>query len=269
MQKSAIILGSKPASVAALLLLKKRGWIIKEVVASKNQAEWIPGPSLEEVARNLGIRVVHNQLELESEEVDLVISYMNRTLVKPKTLARGKVPLNFHAGPLPRFGGWAFYSVAILENSDEYGCTCHVMDDSFDTGPIVKVRTFEINPRTETAYSLEKKAQFEMLLLFQEIISYYEKKGNFLTKDQKPTELRYMNYKEFSNLKEIPLTASKEEIDRIARAFWYPPYEMAYFRTEQGAKVEVIPELVKNELAQILHNRDLKNSLTVLGISDL
>ena len=105
MNKTAILLGSKPASVVALLLLVKQRWAVKEVVASQSQASWLPFPSLYEVAKRLGIRTVTKQAELESSGVNLVISYMCRSRVTKQTLEKGDYALNFHAGPLPEFGG--------------------------------------------------------------------------------------------------------------------------------------------------------------------
>ena len=269
MTKTAILLGSKPAAVAALLLLRKHGWDIKEVVATPDQADWIPRPTLYEVATSLGIRTVEKQADLKTEKVDFVISYMCRAKIKPQTLSKGKFPLNFHAGPLPEFGGWAFYNVAILENSQEYGCTCHVMDEGFDTGPLVKVRRFAINPSKETAYSLERKAQLEMILLFDEVLSVYETTGSLPSENQDPSKMRYMNAQEFGKLKEIPLNSTAEEVDRIARAFWYPPYEIAHIKTPSGIKVEVVPEIVKRELARGLHTDDLSVLLKICGLPDI
>lgn len=267
MSKEAILLGSKPASVAALLLLLKQGWVVKEVVASPGQASWLPSPSLYDIANRLGIRTVEKQSQLESTDVDLVISYMCRSLVKKSTLERGKYALNFHAGPLPEFGGWAFYNVAILEDALEYGCTCHIMDESFDTGPLVKVRRFGINPRLETALSLEKKAQTEMILLFREVISSYEIVGEIISEEQDPRRMRYLNADQFAKMKQIPLEATPEEVDRIARAFWYPPYEMAYYLLPNGTKLEAVPEIVKNHIALELHSSDLEDLMRVAGIS--
>ena len=133
MNKSAILLGSKPGSVVALLLLLQRGWDVKAVVSSSHQANWLPEPSLYKVAKSLGIQTVETEDDLSSYSVDLVISYMFRRRVQKKTLLMGRYPINFHPGPLPGFGGWAFYNVAILENSPDYGCTCHIMDSDFDT----------------------------------------------------------------------------------------------------------------------------------------
>ena len=262
MKKEAILLGSKPGSVVALLILVKQGWTIKEVVATPDQAPWLPMPSLYNVASRLGIHTVENQSQLESSAVDLVISYMCRS-----RLERGRYALNFHAGPLPEFGGWAFYNVAILEDSPEYGCTCHIMDEGFDTGPLVKVRRFRINPQTETAVSLEKRSQTEMILLFREVISDYEVAGEIDALEQDPERMRYLNAEEFRKMKQIPLEATSEEADRIARAFWYPPYEVAYYLLPNGTKLEVVPQIAKNDLADKLHGNDLDDLLRAAGIS--
>jgi methionyl-tRNA formyltransferase len=267
MSKEAILLGSKPASVVALLYLLKQGWTVKEVVASSDQASWLPTPSLYEVASRLGIRTVEKQSQLQSTEVDLVISYMCRSLVNKNTLGLGKYALNFHAGPLPEFGGWAFYNVAILEESLEYGCTCHIMDESFDTGPLVKVRKFDISPTKETALSLEKKAQTEMIFLFREVISAYEISNKITSVDQEPSRMRYLNAEQFATMKQIPMEATPQEVDRIARAFWYPPYEMAYYILPNGTKLEVIPHIAKCDLALHLHHSDLTDLLSAAGIS--
>ena len=98
MKNSAILIGSKPGSVTALKYLIKLGWDIKEVVASEEQAPWLPTPSLHDVAKSFGIRTISKQSDLISEQVDLVISYMSRSFVKNETLERGRYALNFHAG---------------------------------------------------------------------------------------------------------------------------------------------------------------------------
>ena len=102
-----------------------------------------------------GLKVVTQKDLTISETADFVISYMYRHLVKSETLAMARrAALNFHAGPLPEYGGWAFYNLAILESASEYGCTCHFMDEGFDTGPLFKVKRFPIDASQETAYSL-------------------------------------------------------------------------------------------------------------------
>lgn len=261
MKPSVILLGSKPGSVAALSIMLDLGWDIKYVIVPrKYQIEWIDGPHLEEFALTAGLRVLKSQKDLpKDEKVDLVISYMYRDLVKNDVIGLAtKAAVNFHAGPLPEFGGWAFYNVAILENVSEYGCTCHYMDDGFDTGPLLKVSRFPIEASKETAWSLERKTQIDMIRLFVEFTNMIEKGGELPIEEQEKEKMRYMNADEFKKLKEIPQNADAETIDRYARAFWYPPYECAYIFVN-NMKVEVIPEIAKLEVAKSLHQDDLQS----------
>jgi methionyl-tRNA formyltransferase len=260
MTPSVILLGSKPGAVAALSVMLKKGWDVKYVVVPPNYSiDWIKGPHLKEFALSKGLNVLTAQKDVpKDEQVDFVVSYMYRNLVKGNVISLAKkAALNFHAGPLPEFGGWAFYNVAILENAKEYGCTCHYMDNSFDTGPLLKVARFSIDASKETAYSLERKTQKTMIELFVEFTDMVESDQPLPYEEQDKNKMRYMNVDEFNRLKQIPQNADAETIDRYARAFWYPPYECAYTLIN-GVKVEVIPEIAKHEVAQQLHDDDLE-----------
>lgn len=269
-KNSVILLGSKPGSVAALMILIERGWDVRYVVVSpQHDCDWVPGPSLHEYAQSLKLNVLTSQEDIPEEvKVDFVISYMCRNRVKLRILNMAKIgALNFHAGPLPEFGGWAFYNIAILENSDEYGCTCHYMDKNFDTGPLLRVKKFSINPKQETAFSLESKAQKCMIKLFVEFCELAESGKALPLTHQDPDKMRYMNHDEFEQLKEIPLDADVDEIDKRARAFWYPPYTCAFMMIN-GKKVEVVPELAKKQAAKLMHSNDLKDLFDASGLLD-
>lgn len=250
---SAILMGSKPGSVVALETMLDRGWDVPCVVASEGIShDWFDGPTLTEAARSAGIDVVHQRDLSADMSVDFVISYMYRHLVKAETLELSrKAAVNFHPAPLPRFGGWAFYNVAILEDCKQYGVTCHHMDIGFDTGPLLKVKMFDVDCSQQTAVSLERESQQQMIALFCEFVLLAER-GEALPKcAQDEANMRYMTKGEFAALKQIPETATPEEIDRIARAFWYPPYECAYVMQGES-RVEVVPELAKQQIAEAI-----------------
>lgn len=254
MRPSVILMGSKPGSVVALRLLVKRGWNIRCVVTTPEvKHDWIEGPTLAEEAHKFGIKVCTQDDLPCTDKVDFVISYMYRKLVKSDVIKLAKRgALNFHAGPLPRFGGWAFYNLAILEEVKEYGCTCHYMDDGFDTGPILQVNLFPINASEHTAISLERDAQREMIRMFVDILTLAESGAALPKLEQVKEHMRYLTKAEFMKLKEIPQNADETTIDRYARAFWYPPYECAYIKLGQ-AKAEVIPNIAKEHYAKLTH----------------
>ncbi|MDD4601161.1 MAG: formyltransferase family protein [Negativicutes bacterium] len=254
---SVVFMGSKPGAAVALSIILDKGWDVKNVVVSSTlRHPWIKGPSVEDIAFKNGINVV-NQASLNTEDkVDYVISYMYRHLVKPETISMARrAALNFHPGPLPEFAGWAFYNLAILENAKEYGCTCHYMDDGFDTGPILKVRRFKVDTSRETACSLERQTQGEMIRLFREFCEMVEQGAELPIEHQDMCKFRYLKQNEFELLKEIPLDSDEETIDRVARAFWYPPYICAYLKLD-SKKIEVVPNIVKEQLATMIHMDD-------------
>jgi methionyl-tRNA formyltransferase len=260
---SAILLGSKPGSVVALTILLRRGWSVNGVLASVNDRIDPEAGGLAERARLHGIELAPSQEDLPSQPVDFVISYMFRSLVSApvRALAR-RAALNFHAGPLPEFGGWAFYSVAILENAGMYGCTCHYMDDGFDSGPLLRVRRFPINASQETAYSLEQRSQAEMVRLFHDFCDMAEAGGPLPREAQDPGKRRYLSRAEFEALKEIPKGADEETIQRYARAFWYPPYGGAVMRIGDLA-VEIVPALARKQLGPRLLEGDVSRLMRV------
>jgi methionyl-tRNA formyltransferase len=255
---SVVLLGAKPAAVVALSILLERGWRVPYVVVPDGfDLSWYGGQTLAERAVEAGVPVV-TQPELPREPVDFVISYQFRHLVRPDVVALARrAALNFHAAPLPEFGGFAFYNVAILEDVEFYGCSCHHMDEGFDTGPLLEVRRFPIDASLETAYSLEARAQEDMLRLFLDVCRLAESGRALPSVEQDPTRKRYFTLSQMEELKEIPARSDPETIDRYARAFWYPPYEGAYFRVGD-AKVEVVPEIARRGLGAPLHVGDLE-----------
>jgi methionyl-tRNA formyltransferase len=255
-----VLMGSKSGSVVALSILLERGWDVRYVaVSEKSSQPWIAGQTLQQLAGANGIKVVMQDQLPRNEHFDFVLSYMFRNLVKPGVidLAR-RAAVNFHAGVLPEFAGWAFYNMAILENASEYGCTCHYMDESFDSGPILKIRRFPIDAFQETAFSLEQKAQEEMIRLFLDFCFMAETQESLPMEEQDKSKRRYLPKNEFESLKQVPAGANAETIDRHARAFWYPPYEGAYIKIGD-AKVEIVPEIAKQQLAVLLHANDLQH----------
>lgn len=249
MNPKVIFMGSKPGSVVALEYLISKGWEISSVVVSKeNEYPWYGENNLRDYALKVGIPVII-QSDINNEQVDYIISYMYRHMVKKnvRQLAR-YASINFHAAPLPEYGGWGTYNRAIIEESNYFGCTCHHMADGFDDGPIVSIRKFPIKPQSITAFDLERMAQTEMIKLFIDVINLIDKNKNLPSIDQDRSNSKYLSFQEMESLKKIPEDATSEEIDKLARAFWFPPHKGAYFELN-GNDIEVIPPLIKKSIS--------------------
>jgi methionyl-tRNA formyltransferase len=95
-----------------------------------------------------------------------------------------------------------------------------------------------------------------MLRLFVDVCGLAETDESLPSEGQDESRRRYFNREQMEVLKEIPADADEETVDRYARAFWYPPYECAYIRVN-GRRVNVIPEIAKEQLGRVLHANDL------------
>lgn len=165
-----------------------------------------------------------NQLYLKKfSNVDIIISYLYPKKIKGSLLSLSKIGcINFHPAPLPNFRGVCGYSFGIFKGVKEWGVSAHFIDKDFDTGDVIKVKKFSINPNAETAFSLEKKSQLHLYKLFKETINIILKKGVLSRIKQKKGY--YYSKKEFEELRKIKNTDSLKTIDRKIRACWFPPY---------------------------------------------
>ena len=101
-----------------------------------------------------------------------MISFLFWKLIREPLISLGRIGcLNFHPAPLPDFRGLGGYNVAVLEGLDEWGVSCHFVDEHFDTGALVEVERFAIDPAGETAFSLDLKSQERLLGLFRSVMS--------------------------------------------------------------------------------------------------
>jgi len=95
-----------------------------------------------------------------------------RKLVVPADYA-GKV-LNIHPSLLPEFGGQGMYGHHVHEavlaaGRTRSGCTVHVVDNEYDSGPILLQRTVEVL-LSDTADTLAAKVQAAERLAYPEAI---------------------------------------------------------------------------------------------------
>jgi methionyl-tRNA formyltransferase len=178
--------------------------------------------------------------------VDLVISFLFWGLIREPLLSLGRIGcLNFHPAPLPDLRGVGGYNVAILEGMREWGVSCHFVDAGFDTGDLVEVDRFAIDPDRETAFSLDLTSQRQLVGLFQRVI------GRVLAGDELPRAPqgpgRYVDRDEFERLRRV---GPGDDLDRKLRAFWYPPYPGAVVEVN-GRDVTLVDERLLAELAAV------------------
>jgi methionyl-tRNA formyltransferase len=109
---------------------------------------------------------------VDAWEGEWILSFRGDLIFTPAVLARAtKGALNFHPAP-PKYRGVGSHHYAIFSGDSDFGVTCHHMDESVDSGEIIRVERFAI-ARGETATSLGVRAGAYCLTLFYHIMVHY------------------------------------------------------------------------------------------------
>ncbi len=229
----------KRSVVAALSHLLESGWEVPAVVAPAPDAAVAEEQRLDLAAARHGLRLATDD-ELYADlgglgDVDLVLSFLFWKRIRAPLIELPRLGcLNFHPAPLPDMRGIGGYNVAILEGWGEWGVSAHFVDADFDTGDLVQVDRFPIDPESETALSLDLRSQERLLGVFRSVVDRAAA-GQGLPREPQG-EGRYVSRAEFEELRRVRAEDSPELLARRLRAFWYPPHD--------GATLEVAGQTV-------------------------
>ena len=176
--------------------------------------------------------------------VDLVVSFLFWKRIREPLLSLGTSGcLNFHPAPLPDIRGVGGYNVAVLEGMSEWGVSCHFVDAELDTGDLVEVERFPIDPDAATALSVDLASQERLLGLFQRVMR------RALAGEELPRapqgQGRYVGREEFEALRRV---RPGDDLGRKLRAFWYPPYPGAVIEVD-GQELTLVDERLLAEVA--------------------
>jgi phosphoribosylglycinamide formyltransferase 1 len=99
-------------------------------------------------------------MEAHSVNVVVLAGYMKKIGPKTRSRYRGRI-LNIHPALLPKFGGQGMYGLqvhaAVIAAGERVsGATVHVIDENYDTGPILAQREVPVLPN-ETPESLAER----------------------------------------------------------------------------------------------------------------
>jgi methionyl-tRNA formyltransferase len=171
---------------------------------------------------SIDIRYVETLTELEAFDVATLararlIAFSTDVIVPQAILeAIGYGAYNFHPGP-PNYPGWGPGHFAIYEQAGVFGVTVHMMHRQVDTGPIVGVELFVIPNGTSVA-RLDQLAFAALARVFWNLAPSLTRAAPLEVlpvswSGRKSTRRRHQE------MRELPITVSKDDLDRRIDAF--------------------------------------------------
>jgi methionyl-tRNA formyltransferase len=237
----------KRSAARALDWLVAEGAEVAAVVAGEPDAFTRDEQRVDLVAERHGLRLASDEELSDSPPagVDLVISFLFWKRIREPLLSLGRIGcLNFHPAPLPDIRGLGGYNIAVLEGMSEWGVSCHFVDPEFDTGDLVEVERFPIDPDTSTALSVDLDSQEHLFGLFQRVMRRALAGEELPRTPQGPG--RYVSREEFESYRSV---RPGDDVERKLRAFWYPPYPGAVVDVE-GRELTLVDERLLAEVAE-------------------
>jgi len=165
---------------------------------------------------------------VESLGLNLLLSVQHPWVLSEQVLrAVGGRAFNLHNAKLPEYKGHNSISHAILNGDSSYTTTIHWMSPRVDMGDIAYEETFPIRG-DDTAWSLYGRSVGAAAKNFQKLLDALAARSD-VPRRGITSEGRFYRRAEIQALKEIGSPGDAAEVDRKARAFYFPPFEPAYF----------------------------------------
>ena len=242
---SCFLIGSESLLIACGEILLEGGNDVRGVISTEPQVvEW---------ARSKGVRWVDPvggyANALREAPFDYLLSITNLEILPPEIVSlplRGAV--NFHDGPLPRYGGLFAPVWALIDRQSQHGITWHLMNAEADAGEIVAQRLFDIAPG-ETSFSLNTKCYAQGIESFPEVVEALN--GGLASK-----RAHVLDKETFHKRSDRPagncairFDSSAAEIVALARALDFGTYANPFGlpRLTLGHEVVLVPTIDLNE----------------------
>ncbi|HNX50689.1 MAG TPA: methionyl-tRNA formyltransferase [Thermoanaerobaculaceae bacterium] len=241
-----VFFGTPEFAVPSLEALVAAGFEIPLVVSRSDQPAGrhmeLTTPPVVEVARRLGLETIQPEKLGANEfyqpfralhpDVAAVVAFGR--LISPRVLTVPRLGfVNVHPSLLPRHRGPTPVESAILAGDAETGVTTMLLDEGFDTGPLLLHRVVPIGPRDRTA-SLEPRLAHLGAELLVETLKGLEA-GTVAARPQDDAQATVSSKLE-RKLGRIDWMLPAGELDRRCRAFDPFPGLFANFR---GARLKV------------------------------
>jgi methionyl-tRNA formyltransferase len=114
---------------------------------------------------------IHDEVNLkvlDELQPDWIFNINCYQYLRPIVLSKAKCGvINFHNGPLPRYGGVNIPAWVILNGEQQHGVTWHLVNEAIDAGAILEQSSFELSSKVTAAQLMVKCIQ-EGIRLFEE-----------------------------------------------------------------------------------------------------
>lgn len=236
MKLRAVVMGKNRVAVECFKILcgHKNAQVVLAVAipADNGQDGW--QPSLAKAAGAHRVPVITPE-KINSAEIvqklkilipDFIFSFQYDFILKEPLLGvPHKGAINLHFGPLPRYRGVSTIAWQIMNGEEETGVTLHYIDPGVDSGDLIAMNRFKIDPK-DTAKSLYEKCTDNAVRLFKENLDAILSSTNTRTPQDLKKILYYPKGSIDFSKSDICWDRDSKNLFNWIRSFIFPPFQL-------------------------------------------
>ncbi|MCA9310056.1 MAG: AMP-binding protein, partial [Phycisphaerales bacterium] len=187
-----------------------------------------PDPKVAAWARKAGIPHVptfDGLREAAGATPDYLFSIVNDDVLPGEALLwPGRMAINYHDGPLPRYAGIHATSWALMAGETQHAVSWHVMTDRVDFGDVLAQEPFAIT-EADSAFTLNAKAYEAALASFRRLAGELESGSEVRTPQSEAERSFFGRHKRPGRAGVVQWSAGANDLLRQARALDFGPYD--------------------------------------------
>lgn len=166
------VIGEGNIVLQCVQILLEKGYIVLGVISIQQElGEWLANKNVPFYCqldhKNLDDSIINL---LKNNPYDYLFSIVNNIILPIEVLNNArKYSINYHDALLPKYAGVNATSWAIMNGEKEHGITWHIMNNSVDSGDILKQIRFPVD-KNETALTLNGKCYEAAIKGFSELV---------------------------------------------------------------------------------------------------
>ena len=227
--------------------LIEQGYQIKYVMTHKENEK----DSVDILAQNSGIEYSYIDARKKMDKLfeiiknikpDFLISVNYRYIIPKEIYNLADYAINIHGSLLPKYRGRTPHVWSIINGENESGITCHLIEETVDTGDIISQIVIPIESN-DTGYSILKKFESKYPIILIDSIEKLLNGSKLIKQDDK---LASYYGKRISKMGYIDFRMRANDVINFVRA-QAEPYPGAYYYLIDGRKI-IINRVAKCEL---------------------
>lgn len=178
---------------------------------------------------------------IAAESIDLLLSVQYNWIISKDILDMvGRRAFNLHNARLPDYKGYNSISHAILNDDQYHESTIHWMDDEVDSGDIAYIGRTEIRV-DDTALSLYLRSINAALSALRALLDDLRDGAAVPRQPMRKGAGTFYPRDSVKKLANVSGVTDADLLAKIARAAFFPPYNIAWFK-HRGQKFLLLPE---------------------------